>query len=121
MFAVPARLRMRPLNFPIHEFFFNLLNLGLVKLLFDVNVAAGGIVLWVAGVFVPRLAARHAFPRILHIVARCFDLFVFVAWSADRHALRAVITTVLCTRASGIHRESQRPQKAEAGTAGNEE
>ena len=121
VFAVPARLRMRPLNFPIHEFFFNLLNLGLVKLLFDVNVAAGGIVLWVAGVFVPRLAARHAFPRILHIVARCFDLFVFVAWSADRHALRAVITTVLCTRASGIHRESQRPQKAEAGTAGNEE
>ena len=121
MFAVPARLRMRPLNFPIHEFLLNLLNLGLVKLLFDANVTAGGIVLWVAGDFVPRLSARHAFPRTLHIVARCFDFFVFVAGRADRHALRAVITTVLCTRASGIHRESQRPQKAEAGTAGNEE
>ena len=119
MFAVPARLRMRPLNFPIHEFLLNLLNLGLVKLLFDANVSAGGIVLWVAGVFVPRFAARHALPRTLHIVARFFDLFVFVAGRADRHALRAIIATVLCTRASGIHRESQRPQKAEGGTAGN--
>ena len=98
-----------------------LAKVGTVKLLFDVNVAAGRIVVWVAGVFVPRLSARHAFPRTLHIVARFFDLFVFVAGRADRHALRAVITTVLCTRASGIHRESQRPQKAEAGTAGNEE
>jgi len=121
VFAVPALLRVRPLNFPIHEFLLDFFDLCLVKLFFDVNVTAGGIVLWVAGVFVPRFAARHTLPRTLHIVARFFDLFVFVAGRADRHALRAVIATVLCTRASGIHRESQRPQKAEGGTAGNEE
>ena len=121
MFAVPALLRVRPLNFPIHELLLDLFDLCLVKLLFDANVTAGGIVLRVAGVFLPRFAARYALPRTLHIVARCFDLFVFVAGRADRHALRAVITTVLCTRVFGIHRESQRPQKAEAGTAGNEE
>jgi len=121
LFAVPARLRVRPLNFPIHKFLLDLFDLCLVKLLFDANVTAGGIVLWVAGVFVPRFAARHALPRTLHIVSRCFDLFVFVAGRAVRHALRAIIATVICTRASGIHRESQSPQKAEAGTAGNEE